>query len=211
MLRRQQVLVVALVLVAVSVLTVAIYWYGNLQSPKKPTWLELNSFMVYEQVFAWTDQQQAENMTWVIAKLESDTANVHLISHGVDTSSGNVVIIKGETDWIINAISREILNSSDHSYEGEKIPFWIEKDVGVGSSVDILYGINTISAAESISVLGVQRDCWVIEYDWSTSTMKRWYDKSSGIVLKIHVVLYRQDIRVETTETAIQTNINLQS
>jgi len=167
--------------------------------------------MVYEQAFAWADHQQAENMTWVITKLEDDTANVHLISHGVDTSSGNVVITTGETNWTINAISREILNSSDHNYDGKKNPFWIEKDVGVGSSVDILYGINTISGNESISVLGMQRDCWVVEYNWSTSTMKRWYDKSSGIVLKIQVVLYRQDITVEITETAIQTNINLQS
>jgi len=211
MLHRQQVLAVTLVLVAVSVLTVAIYWYSNLRSFKKPAWLELGSFMVYEQAFAWADHQQAENMTWVITKLEDDTANVHLISHGVDTSSGNVVITTGETNWTINAISREILNSSDHNYDGKKNPFWIEKDVGVGSSVDILYGINTISGNESISVLGMQRDCWVVEYNWSTSTMKRWYDKSSGIVLKIQVVLYRQDITVEITETAIQTNINLQS
>ncbi len=211
MLHRQQVLAATLVLVAVSVLTVAIYWYSNLRSLKKPAWLELDSFMVYEQAFAWADHQQAENMIWVIAKLEDDTANVHLISHGVDTSSGNVVITTGEANWTINAISREILNSSDHNYDGKKNPFWIEKDVGVGSSVDILYGINTISGNESISVLGMQRDCWVVEYNWSTSAMKRWYDKSSGIVLKIQVVLYRQDITVEITETAIQTNINLQS
>ena len=211
MLHRSQVLVVTLVLVAVSVLTVAIYWYSNLRSLKKPAWLGLGSFMVYEQAFAWTDHHEAENMTWEIVKLEDDIVNVHLISHGVDTSSGDVAITTGEANWTINAISREILNSSDHNYDGKKNPFWIEKDVGVGSSVDILYGINTISGNESISVLGMQRDCWVVEYNWSTSSMKRWYDKSSGIVLKIQVVLYRQDMTVEITETAIQTNINLQS
>ncbi|MGB9135154.1 MAG: hypothetical protein WCC63_06195 [Candidatus Bathyarchaeia archaeon] len=202
---------VTLLLIAVSALTVAIYWYGNLRALKKPAWLELDSFMVYEQAIAWADHQQVENMTWGITKLEDDTANVNLISHGVDTSSGNVVITTGEADWTINAISREILNSSDHDYDGEKNPFWIEKDVGVGSSVDILYGMNTISSGESISVLGMQRDCWVVEYNWSTSSMIRWYDKSSGIALKIQVVLYRQDITVEITETAIQTNIDLQS
>jgi hypothetical protein len=211
MLHRRQVLAVTLMLVAVSVLTVTIYWYSNLRSLKKPAWLELDSFMVYEQAIAWADHQQVENMTWVVTKLEDDTANVHLISHGVDTSSGNVVITTGEANWTINVISREILNSSDHNYDGKKNPFWIEKDVGVGSSIDILYGINTIRGSESISVLGMQRDCWVVEYNWSTSAMKRWYDKSSGIVLKIQVVLYRQDITVEITETAIQTNINLQS
>ena len=211
LLLKRQVLAVTLMLVAVSALTVAIYLYSNSRSLKKPTWLELDSSMVYEQAIAWAGHQQVENMTWVITKLEDDTANVHLISHGVDTSSGNVVITTGEANWTINAISREILNSSDHNYDGKKNPFWIEKDVGVGSSVDILYGMNTISGNESISVLGMQRDCWIVEYNWSTSAMKRWYDKSSGIVLKIQVVLYRQDITVEITETAIQTNIDLQS
>ena len=211
MLLRRQVLAVTLMFIAVSVLAVAIYWYSNLRSLEKPAWLELDSFMVYEQAIAWADNQQVENMTWVVTKFEDDTANVHLVSHGVDTSSGNVVITTGEANWTINVISREILNSSDHNYDGEKIPFWIEKNVGVASSVDILYGMNTISSDESISVLGMQRDCWVVEYNWSTSAMKRWYDKSLGIVLKIQVVLYRQDITVEITETAIQTNIDFQS
>jgi len=208
---RQRVLAVALVLVVVSVLTVAIYWHSSLRSLDKPAWLELGSFMVYEQVIAWEGHQQVENMTWLIAKLEDETANVHLVSHGIDTSSGDVVITAGEANWTINTISREILNSTDHYYDGKKFPFWIEKDVGVGSSVDILYGINTISDSEYIFVLGMQRDCWVVEYNWPTSTMKRWYDKSSGIVLKIQVVLDRQDVTVEITETAIQTNISLQS
>jgi hypothetical protein len=77
--------------------------------------------------------------------------------------------------------------------------------------VETLYGIKPISKSKSIQVLGQQRDCWVIEYQWATSTMKRWYDKSSGIVLKIQVILYRQDVTIEITETAVQTNINLQS
>jgi hypothetical protein len=210
MLNRRRVLAVTLVFVAVSALAVSIFWYSNLWSPRKPEWLELDSFMVYEQAIAWADHQQVENMSWKITKLEDNTANVNLVAHGVDTSSGNVLITTGEANWTINAISREILNSSDQDYDGEKCPFWIEKDVGVGSRVDILYGVNTISGSESISVLGRQRDCWVVEYNWSTSSMKRWYDRSSGIVLKIQVVLYRQDITVEIVETAIQTNIDLQ-
>ncbi len=209
MLLRRRKMAITLVFVVVSVLGAAIFWYGNLWSPRKPAWLELDSFMVYEQAIAWADHQQVENMSWKITKLEGNTANLNLVSHGIDTSSGNVVITTGEANWTINAVSREILSSSDHNYDGEKSPFWIEKDVGVGSRIDILYGMNTISSSESISVLGMQRDCWIVEYNWSTSAMKRWYDRSSGIVLKIQVVLYRQDITVEIVETAIQTNIDL--
>lgn len=211
MLPRRWILAVTFVFIAALVLAAAFYWYNNLSSMEKPAWLELGSFMVYEQTIVWADHQQVENLTWRITKLEGVIADMNLVSHGIDTSSGNVVITSGEDNWTIDAISREILNSSDHNYDGEKSPFWIEKNVGVGSSVNTIYGMTAITGSESISVLGLQRDCWVVEYNWSTSTMKRWYDKPSGIVLRIQVALFRQDITVGIMETAIQTNIDLHS
>ena len=87
MLHRRQVLAVALVLVTVVVLTVALYWYNSLLSPRKPAWLELGSSMVYEQAFACSGHHETKNMSWEIVRLEDNIVNVHLISHGVDTSS----------------------------------------------------------------------------------------------------------------------------
>ena len=150
-------------------------------------------------------------MTWNITKLTDDFADLHVTSHGVNVTEGDVVITLGEANWTINVVTREIVNSSDPNYIGERCPFWIETSVAIGSTVDILYGINIISKSEQINVLGQQRDCWVVEYNWTTTILKRWYDKSSGIVLKIHVILYRQDITIEITETVVSTNVDLRA
>ena len=76
-------------------------------------------------------------------------------------------------------------------------------------SEGVLSGFNVINKDESIYVLGSQRDCWVMEYNWTSSSMKRWFDKASGLLLKIHVVLFRQGINIVVTETAVKTNIDL--
>jgi hypothetical protein len=207
---RKMVLLIVALIILVS-LTVGVYLLTQVREATKPSWLKVGAFVTYEQFFVWTGNNATEYMTWNITRLENNSADLHLISHGVDTSSGNVVITTGEVNWTLNAVTREILSASDSNYIGEKNPFWIEKDVTVGSTIDILYGFSTISKSESVNVLGQQRDCWVVEYQWSTSTMKRWYDKPSGIVLKIQVILYRQDMTIEITETAVQTNVNLES
>jgi hypothetical protein len=165
--------------------------------------------MTYEQVFMWNDQNETEYMTWNVTELRDNMVDLYLVSHGVNVTDGKVAIIEGEANWTMDAVTREVSSSSDSSYVGQKCPFWIPTDLRIGSSVDILYGANTIRRSESINVLGQQRDCWILEYDWSTASMKRWYDKSSGICLRILVVLYRQDITVTTTETAVSTNIGL--
>jgi hypothetical protein len=77
------------------------------------------------------------------------------------------------------------------------------------SARDILYGTNAIGKSETIQALGRQRERWVLEYDWSTSSMKRWYDKPTGICIKIYVVMNQQGITIKITETAILTNIAL--
>jgi hypothetical protein len=207
--RKMVLLVVASIIIVSSI--VGVYLLTQVRQATELSWLKSGAFVTYEQFFEWTGNNATEYMTWNITKLENDSADMYLISHGVDTSSGNVVIVTGEVNWTLNATTREILSASDSSCIGEKNPFWIEKNVTTGSTIDILYGSNIINKSESIHVLGQQRDCWVVEYQWSTSTMKRWYDKPSGICLKIQVVLYRQDVTIEITETAVQTNINLES
>jgi hypothetical protein len=113
----------------------------------------------------------------------------------------------GEANWTLNAFDRVIVNATDSSYVGYKCPFWIESTVGIGSTVDSLYGETTIVRNETINVLGQQRDCWVTEQNWPTSGMTRWYDKSTGIVLMIHVVLQQSGVTIDVTETGMQTNI----
>lgn len=207
--QRRRLLLIALLMVSVVSVTFVVYWYVQLQTVAKPSWLKLDSYMIYEQFFVWNEQNETEYMTWNATGMSGDFVDLHLVSHGVDVTGENVVITLGEADWTINAFTREIVSSSDASYVGKKWPFWIQTNVRVGSTVDIFYGVNKISKSESIDVLGQQRDCWVLEYNWATADMKRWYDKSSGLCLKIYVVLYRGDITITITETAVRTNIDL--
>ncbi len=207
----RRILLPAIVLLIIGVsLSLGVYLHMWFQEVAKPSWLKFGSYMTYEQFFVWTGRNETEYMTWNITKLRDDFADLHLISHGVNETEGDVVITLGEADWTINLVTSEIVNSSDPNYIGEKCPFWIETDVTIGSTVDILYGTNIIGKNETVYVLGKQRDCWVVEYNWTTAGMKRWYDKHSGICLKIYVVLYRQDITIEITETAVLTNVDME-
>lgn len=202
--------VIVIVVIIAASLALGIYLCTQFPKMTKPSWLKLGTYMTYEQFFAWTGHNETEYMTWNITNLKDDSADLRLTSHGINVTDGDVVITSGEGNWAINTLTREIVESSDPNYIGKKNPFWIETNVIIGSTVDTLYGAIDISKSESINVLEQQRDCWVIEYGWQTATMKRWYDKASGIALKIQVVLHRQDITIEITETAVQTNADLE-
>jgi len=208
--KRKTLLLISVLLIIGVSLTIGVYLCLRFQElVAKPSWLRLGAFMTYEQFFVWTGRNETEYMKWNITSLRDDSADLHLISHGVDVTEGDVVITSGEDNWTMNAVTREIVDSSDSNYVGKKCPFWIETDVTIGSTVDTLYGTSVVSKSESIRVFGQQRHCWVVEYYWTTASMKRWYDKSCGILLKVHVVLHRQDITIEITETAVLTNIDL--
>lgn len=205
---RKILLLIAVLLISGVSLTLGVYLHMWFEQVARPSWLKLGTCMTYEQFFIWVGHNETKYMTWNITKLRDDLADLHLISHGVNVTEEDVMTTLGEFDWTINLVTREIVNSSDPNSTGKKCPFWIETDVTIGSAVDTLYGISVISKSEPIYVFGQQRDCWVFEYDWATASMERWYDKSSGICLKIHVILYRQGITIEVTETAMLTNID---
>jgi len=206
---RKTLILTAMSLIIIVSLAMGTYVLILLKAAPRPSWMKVGAYMTYEQFFTWAGQNETELMTWSLTRLQDDLVDLRLVSHGVDVNEGNVAIVAGEENWTINADSREITNSMDSYYIGYKCPFWIEKDAKIGSGVDVLYGKTTISKSETIDALGQRRDCWVVEYDWTTSGMKRWYDKSTGIVLKIDVIQFKQNIRIETTETAVQTNVNL--
>lgn len=192
---RKRLLLICLLFLSVSFVTFAVYYCTHSRETTKPYWLVAEGYVTYEQVFVWGNHNETEYMTWNMTRLRDDTADLYLVSHGVNVTGGNVAIVTGEANWTISTVTREVLISSDPSYVGQKWAFWIPTDVRVGSSVDILYGTNTISGSEPINVLGQQRDCWVLEYNWATANMKRWYDKSSGICLKILVVLHSKTLQ----------------
>jgi hypothetical protein len=206
--RRTSVLAAISIVVIVSLAVVA-YVFIQFEQPSAPSWLKLGEYMVYQQSFAWIGHNQTELMTWNITRLQDNFADLHLISYGirVNASDNNVIMSVGEANWTLNVFDREIVNATDSSYVGYKCPFWIESNVRIGSTSESLYGQTPIIRSETINVLGQQRDCWVTQQNWPASSMTRWYDKSTGIVLMIHVILYQSGVTIDVTETGIQTNI----
>jgi hypothetical protein len=206
---RKILLLIAALLVIVVSLTLMVYFCMRFQDVANQSWLKLGTYMVYEQFFVWNGNTETDYMIWNVTELEGDFADVSLTSHGVNVTARSVELTLGEANFTIDVITGEVVNCSDPHYVEEKWPFWIERNVTIGSIIDIWYGINVISRNETIYVLGKQRDCWVVEYSWVSASMKRWFDKSSGICLKIHVVLHEQNAIIQITETAVLTNVDL--
>lgn len=204
------VLLIAVSLIIVASLTVEIY----LRVQEAPTsFPRVGQYVTYEQFFEWTGHNQTTFMTWNITRLHDGLLDLQLVSYDVNVNASNNNAIKRavEADWTVDASSREIVNSTDSPSDiGYKCPFWIEKNVVNGSTIDTLYGPTTITRSEIIKVLGQQRDCWVAKYYWPTSSMVRWYDKRTGLVLMIRVIR-QQSSTIQSTETATQTNINLEA
>jgi|GEM_PF-2165637 len=172
----------------------------------------IGQYMTYEQFFEWTGHNETTLMTWNITGLQNGLANLQLSSYNVDVnaSDNSAIITVADDNWTVNLPNREIVNSTNNpQIIGNACPFWIEKNVTVGSLINTLYGQTTITGSQALNVLGQQRDCWIVQYEWPTSSMTRWYDKATGIVLLIQVVRQEQNTSILSNETATETNIIL--
>jgi hypothetical protein len=166
--------------------------------------------MTYEQFFEWTGHNETTFMTWNITGLQDGLVDLQVSSYNVDVnaSDNSAIITVANDNWTVDLSNREIVNSTNNpQIIGFDCPFWIEKNVTVGSVINTLYGQATITGSQTLNVLGQQRDCWIVPYEWPTSSMVRWYDKATGIVLLIQVVRQEQGISILSNETATETNI----
>lgn len=209
--QRRQLWLITIGLLIIALTTVAFYLHERFQEVVEESWVRHGAHVIYEQVFVWNGNTEIEYMIWNISQCCDEFIEISLMSHGVNVTDKNVELTIGEANLTVNTATREVVNGSGSIayYVGDKWPFWIETNVTIGSTIDIWYGATAVIKNESIYVLGQQRNCWVIQYNWQSGIMKRWYDISSGILLKIHNVLYREDITMVVTETAVKTNIDL--
>lgn len=176
---------------------------------EKPTWLTNGLYMTYEQLFVWSGFSETRNMTWRMTKVEGSLADIRLTSYTINSSDSTLYLISVSSNFTVNVDTRNITASSDRNLIGGKWPFWIETTVNFGSQAETYFGVATISGSELIPVLGQQRGTWTTQQTWPTSSMKRWYDVASGIVLKMHVTIQRGNTQITVAETAKWTNINL--
>lgn len=179
-------------------------------SVAKPPWINVGSYVMFEQFFSWSGHNETRYMIWMITNLSNDLADLYVISHSFNVTNGEVDIFLTESKWRVNTETREITEIFlGLDVIGYKNPFWIDANVGIGSQIDAYFGsYATIQQSETIEILGQRKNSWTVNLNWPTATMKRWYDQATGIVLKIDVTLVRDGITMNVTETVVLSNIS---
>lgn len=176
----------------------------------KPSWINVGSYVVFEQFFSWSGHNATRYMMWMITDLSNELADLYVISHSFNVTNGEVDIFLTESKWRVNMETREITNVFlGLNVSGYKNPFWIDTNVGIGSQVDAYFGsYATIQQNETIEILGQRKNCWTVSLNWPTANMKRWYDQATGIVLKINVTLVRDGVAMNVTERFVLSNVS---
>ncbi len=148
-------------------------------------------------------------MIWNITSFSDNQALLQISTYTYNTTSGKVNIFSAGDFWKVDSDTRLIVQSST-GVTGYKNPFWIDTNVNVGSTIDAYFGATAqIQQPESIAVLGRTVNCWKISLDWPTSTMKRWYDPATGIVLRIDTTRAQAGTNMAVAEVAVASNITL--
>jgi hypothetical protein len=174
----------------------------------RPSWITTGAYVKYDQMFSWSGGSQTEPMTWNITSLSGNIAGFQIDSYTYNVTNGQVNFFPGGDAWKVNTDNRNITESST-GVTGLKNPFWIESGVGMGSTVDAYFGTTaSIQLPDTIGVLGRNIDCWKVSMNLGpTSTMQRWYDPATGIVLRIDTSTSRDGISMNVRELATASNI----
>jgi archaellum component FlaF (FlaF/FlaG flagellin family) len=113
------------------------------------------------------------------------------------------------TGWMIaNVLNRMVESDSGIYWTGMWYPGWIETNVTIGSTVNLLGGTATVVGSQIIFALehGIYPiDCWELFMEYYGSEYTFWYDKTSGLWIGMEYMMY--PYRTELTLSA--TNIPL--
>jgi len=174
-----------------------------------PHWLVAGAYVRYNQVFRWDDRNVTRQMLWNVTGVLDNLASVKTTSYSFNVTKGQVVFFPVAAWWKVDAASREIIEvESGDNVTGHLMPFWMDPNASVGSKVDAYFGTYaSVNGAQTIEALGSSRDCPNVILQWPSATMQRWYDKSTGIVLRIQTSMVMDGVPVNVTETAVQSNI----
>jgi len=174
-----------------------------------PHWLVAAAYVRYNQVFRWDEGNTTRLMVWNVTGLLDNIASVKTTSYTFNVTKGQVVFFPVAAWWKVNAATREIVGvESGDNVTGHLMPFWMDPNASVGSSVDAYFGTYaSVNGAQTIEALGSSRDCPNVILQWPSATMQRWYDKSTGVVLRIQTSMVMDGVPINITETAVQSNI----
>jgi len=93
-----------------------------------------------------------------------------------------------QSGWmIVNIFTRMVEKDSGIYWKGMWYPGWIETNVTLGSTINLLWGSATIVDSQVILVGARPIDCWEIHIEYYGYFYKFWYDKASGLWIAMEV------------------------
>ncbi|MCJ7431161.1 hypothetical protein MUO83_08145 [Candidatus Bathyarchaeota archaeon] len=88
------------------------------------------------------------------------------------------------TGWmIVDTMTR--LVESGNLWTGWWYPGWIETDINIGSTINLMDGTATVNGTRMLVVGPRAIDCWEIPYSMYGYPYTFWYDKASGLWIKM--------------------------
>jgi len=92
------------------------------------------------------------------------------------------------SNWLIlNIINRQV---EAGMWAGYWYPLWIEKDVGINSTVNILGTAGNVTGSRFIEIGDFLVECWELEFQWYGYNYTFWLDKANGLVVALDGVGY---------------------
>jgi subtilisin family serine protease len=88
---------------------------------------------------------------------------------------------------IVNVFTRMVEKDSGVYWAGMWYPGWIETNVTMGSTINLLWGIAPIVDNEVLYVNGRFIDCWEAQLEYYDIQYSFWYDKASGLWIGMKV------------------------
>jgi len=200
-----------------SLLLVNLTQYEALDQNSAPTFLEDGSFAQYKQEFS---SGEIYELRWEIASFDGSSFEISLRSHGLvfNTTAKTFDITPGGGTLIVDRGSLEILNAyypnGTEIVEypvGERIAFWISETVNETSLINSMYETDrhpTLVGPLEFNCLPSARMCWMTENVYSSGNwMNRYYDRETGIILRIESHLRADTVEISVLETLNTTNI----
>jgi hypothetical protein len=111
-----------------------------------------------------------------------------------------------QVGWlIVNVFTRMVEQDSGIYWSGMWFPGWIETNVTIGSTVNLLWGNAAVVGNEVMHVGGCLIDCWDIELESSGYAYSFYYDKASGLWISMRAQSPYEvaDLRLEETNIPI--------
>ncbi len=181
-----------------------------------PSGIVEGSYAQYEQAYS---SGEIHELFWNITEVNESIITVTVQSHGIyrNQTSGDLSVVPGGGTMLVAlqgwTIIQFILKNGSTlpvTPSGAKIPFWIPQSTTENTLINTKYDMGVLPTSESLSLscLSSSRECWVTKNTYSPgNTMRRWYDKETGIVLKISTEIAFMSSNISVLETLNATNI----